>query len=156
MDSHVTMRTKELERLEAEQGWNPGTTPHEIQDVAVAADKCIKEIFPELDLRGCRCSLCHRLEDEYNKCAQRMECIAEEIREHVVHRTQERSTEYSHRKKSRDRPDKYVSITIDAADQAYFHLPHWAESDKDEASAFKVKTDVVGALMHHHAPNIRN
>jgi hypothetical protein len=64
----------------------------------------------------------------------------------------ERETYYSNRKKSRDRPDKYVSITIDAADQADFHLPHWAEHDKDEASAFKVKTHVVGALMHGHAP----
>jgi hypothetical protein len=133
------MRTEEFERLEAEQGWNPGTTSAEIQNVAVAADKCIKEIFPELDLRGCGCSLCHRLEDEHNKCAQRMECIVEEIREHVAHRTQAN-----------------VSITIDAADQADFHLPHWAERAKGEASAFQVKTHVVGALMHGHAPRIRN
>jgi hypothetical protein len=75
--------------------------------------------------------------------------------EHVKHLKWvrlERETYYANRKKSRDRPDKYVSITIDAADQADFHLPHWAEHDKDEASAFKVKTHVVGALMHGHAP----
>jgi hypothetical protein len=45
-----------------------------------------------------------------------------------------------HRTLFRENPTSYVSITIDAADQADFHLPHWAESDKYcETSAYKIR-----------------
>jgi nucleotidyltransferase/DNA polymerase involved in DNA repair len=84
------MTTEDLERLEVEQGWNPGTTSAGIQDVDVDVSKLATETLPDPDLHKCRCSLCFHLEDEYKKCTQRMERIAEEICEHTAHRTQAR------------------------------------------------------------------
>jgi hypothetical protein len=45
-----------------------------------------------------------------------------------------------------------ASITIDVTDQSDFHLSHFAEQDKFESAAFKVKTHVVGVFNHGRTP----
>jgi hypothetical protein len=125
------MTTEDFESLEAEQGWNPGMTSAEIQDVAVAVDKLATEIFPELGLHGCRCSLCHRLEDKYNKCAQRMERIAEEIREHIAHRTQAREDQAANQERYAAEFWASGSYTVRELNfwQTPYQLPHYTGSN---------------------------
>ena len=128
-DSRVTMTTEDFERLEAEQGRNTGTTSAEIQDVAVVADEHAKERsafkIPELGLHGCRCSLCHRLEDEYNKCAQRMERIAEELREHIAHVTKAREEHAANRERYAAEFWASGSYKVGGRDSSEYLLPHW-------------------------------
>jgi hypothetical protein len=124
-DSLLTTTTEDLERLEAEQGWNPGTTSEDIQDVAVAAIASRTKTLPDLDLHGCRCNVCHRLKDEYNKCAQRMERIAEKIHEHTAHRTQERERYAA----ALGALGSYTVRGLDSDWQTPYQLPHYTHGE---------------------------
>ena len=98
-----------------------------------------------------KCRICKEMRKAQLECKdmnKRFELDAEH-RAHVHDVRRERETYWKNRQLARDYPQQYASITIDAADQSDFHLP---EADKFTAAAYKVKTPVVGALMHGRAP----
>jgi hypothetical protein len=118
-----------------------------------AQDK-ISNVKIRKELPFSKCTFCKtiRAEQLKERDPNKKTKLAAQHRLHVQEVMAERETYYHHRLLARQEPHLYASITIDAADQSQFHLPHFAEGDKEEAGAYKVKTHVVGALMHGHPP----
>ena len=55
---------------------------------------------------------------------------------------------YKHAKKARSNPKKYLSIIIDAMDQAKTHLPHFMYVSKYMANMWKLRLNLVGVIIH--------
>jgi hypothetical protein len=101
-----------------------------------------------------KCPECVALRKEQVDCHCPKRCreVATEHKAHLKFIHGERQAYYGNRSLSWNQPTLHATITIDGADQADFHLPHYAEADKMESSAFKLKTHVVGALIHGRPP----
>ena len=59
---------------------------------------------------------------------------------------------YTHRRKARTNPEKYLSIIMDGMDQAKTTLPSVARESKKTERLARLKTCLTGVLVHGHAP----
>ena len=67
---------------------------------------------------------------------------------HLEHQRKQRVKYYKHRHKAQEHPDKYLSICIDAMDQAKCDLPHHIRSSKSDEKLPKLKQKLIAALVH--------
>ena len=68
--------------------------------------------------------------------------------EHLVHQRKQRLKYYKHREKGIDRPDKYLSMILDAMDQRKTEIPNLMRQSKSVESALKLRQKLMGALVH--------
>ncbi|XP_071143255.1 uncharacterized protein [Mytilus edulis] len=67
---------------------------------------------------------------------------------HLKQQKSEREKYYKHAMKARRNPDKYLSIIMDAMDQAKTMIPHFTATPKFADGMWKLKTHLLGAIVH--------
>ena len=65
----------------------------------------------------------------------------------------ERKKYHSHREKSRNDPEKYMTIILDGMDQSKTNLPNTSLISKSLSSLWRLRTHITGALIHTRAPH---
>jgi hypothetical protein len=131
------------------QVWKADATNKLIQEESKCSNIKVRKELPFT-----KCTICKEIRKAQLKCkdTSKLRVLSADHRAHVEFVRLERETYWHNRSLAKDYPRLFASITIDAADQSDFHLPHFAEQDKFESSAFKVKTHVVGVLNHGRTP----
>ena len=66
----------------------------------------------------------------------------------ILYFRSEREKYYKHAMKARRNPDKYLSIIMDAMDQAKTMIPHFTATPKFADGMWKLKTHLLGAIVH--------
>ena len=60
----------------------------------------------------------------------------------------ERENYHHHRYKAKRHPEKYVTIILDGMDNSKTHLPRERRISKEHANVSRLKSHVVGAIVH--------
>lgn len=60
----------------------------------------------------------------------------------------ERRKYYKHCSKARNNPDKYLSIIMDAMDQAKTSLPHFSTQSKSLSNIWRLRVHLMAAIVH--------
>ncbi|XP_071168335.1 uncharacterized protein [Mytilus edulis] len=68
--------------------------------------------------------------------------------QHLIKQSLERRKYYKHVHKARQHPDKYMSMIIDGMDQSKTEIPHFLYMSSLTSGMWKLKTHLVGALVH--------
>ena len=64
----------------------------------------------------------------------------------------ERQKYHKHRQKSRDNPEKYMTIIIDGMDQAKSNIPNTKTISKSASGLWCLRTHLTGSLLHIRSP----
>ena len=98
-----------------------------------------------------RCSLCTSLREMKRKASTIIEKKIVDIllAHHNNFQRKERAEYYRIRELAASNPNEVLSMIIDGADQSEYGLPRFAVASKAEDSGRKIKTKLMGALVHH-------
>ena len=120
--SPSTMTTGDYESLDS-RGPAMNTVEHNNRDVE---NEHNNETLSELQRgQSGQCDICKRLTDDYNQCAQRLQRLAEELREHIAHAAQAKAEACANRERNTAEFWASGSYTIDGADNQDQKLPHF-------------------------------
>ena len=70
------------------------------------------------------------------------------LNRHLEHQRKQRLKYYKHRTKALHHPDRYLSIILDAMDQAKCDLPHSTRDTKSREKSLKLKQKLLAAMVH--------
>jgi hypothetical protein len=101
-----------------------------------------------------KCNECDKFAQQLRKKLDPLvrDQIQLELKTHLCEERMEREQYYSARAKACDRPDKYLSIILDAMDQKKTCVPFFLNPPKCLGSDYFMKTKVTAAIVHGHGP----
>lgn len=77
-----------------------------------------------------------------------------ELNEHLDAVWEAKQTYYNAREEAKQNPKKLLSIIIDGSDQAEMGLPYFHVKTKANSKGHKLKTKLIGALVHGRQLNV--
>ena len=97
-----------------------------------------------------RCDICTSLRDKRDETKNRKARaeITRQLREHVKFVRRERMSYYYKKRLATQRPEEYISVIIDGADQSDYNIPYRWVKTKTQESAWRVPVKLMGAIVH--------
>lgn len=113
-------------------------------------DARVKNIVLRKYLRFAKCDDCVEFRRLRNATRDEQELtrISREERSHKVFVRQERGSFWTRRARGRMRPNEYVSVILDGADQSGFGTPYLREKDHRTQAAHNIPVKLMGAIVH--------
>ena len=101
-------------------------------------------------IRFAKCDVCvaYRADVSKTKDEAALTALAADFRSHIQDVKDERGAYYERRDLGASRPDEYLSIIIDGADQQRFALPWFRELSHDTMNLYRLRLGLHGLLAH--------
>ncbi|CAC5388899.1 unnamed protein product [Mytilus coruscus] len=111
---------------------------------------CVSYVSIPANSRLSKCNICTQIKTKMVETKDqnaRME-LKRTREQHLLKQSLERRKYYKHAHKARQHPDKYMSMIIDGMDQSKTEIPHFLYLSSLTAGMWKLRTHLVGALVH--------